>query len=84
MPFSPGQRLIVNWLRAEIEDSLANDTPKAAARRLDWDGEEGCFLESRLYRLNHGRYWLARDWRDPEDSPHDNEILKPGKGSDLE
>lgn len=69
-PPTIGQRLIIKWLRAEMEGKRYK-----AARRLDWDGEKNCFLESRLFRLNNGNYWLARDWWSKEEKPHDHEIL---------
>jgi hypothetical protein len=69
-PPTIGQRLIIKWLRAEMEGRRYK-----AARRLDWDGDKNCFLESRLFCLNNGNYWLARDWRSKEEKPHDHEIL---------
>ncbi|HRD68203.1 MAG TPA: response regulator [Candidatus Competibacter sp.] len=69
-PLTVPQRLIVKWLRAEMEGK-----GHKAARRLDWDGEKECFLESRLFKLNNGNYWLARDWRVEGEQPHDHEIL---------
>lgn len=64
------QSLIVRWLCAELDDKQ-----QEAARRLDWDGGKEVFLESRLFRLSDGRFWLARDWRSREDHPHDHELL---------
>lgn len=64
------QRLIVKWLLEEMEAKKHK-----AARRLDWDGKNECFLESRLFRLNNGNYWLERDWRSKEEKLHDHEIL---------
>lgn len=69
-PLTPSQRLIVKWLQIEIE---AED--HKAVRRLDWDGEKECFLESRFFQLKDGNYWLARDWRGKGEQPHDHEIL---------
>ena len=69
-PLTVSQRLIVKWLRTEIEDKKHK-----AARRLDWDGNKNCFLESGLFKLNDGNYWLARDWRIEGERPHDHEIL---------
>ncbi|MCC8999288.1 MAG: response regulator, partial [Candidatus Contendobacter sp.] len=69
-PLTVPQRLIVKWLRAEMEGK-----GHKAARRLDWDGKKECFLESRLFKLNNGNYWLARDWRVEGERPHDHEIL---------
>ena len=65
-PASPEQQLIIKWLRADIDGSN-----QAAARRLDWDGGNNCFLESRLFRAQKGKYWLARDWRDEDERPYE-------------
>jgi hypothetical protein len=69
-PLNAEQWLIVRWLKAELVDGEQH-----AARRLDWDGSKKVFLESRLFRLDDGRYWLARDWRTRDDRPHDHELL---------
>lgn len=78
-PKSTAQRLIVKWLKAEMED-----TQHYAARRIDWDGNKECFLESRLFDLKQEGYWLARDWRGIGDRPHDHEILNLEQGNDLD
>nr|VFJ71444.1 MAG: Signal transduction histidine kinase [Candidatus Kentron sp. FW] len=69
-PLTSERRLIMQWLRAEIEDS-GHDS----VRRIDWDGAKECFLESTLYRLDNGGYGLARDWRDKGERTHDYEFL---------
>lgn len=69
-PLTPEHCLIARWLKAEM-----NDAASKATRRIDWDGEKKAFLESRLYPLNDGNYWLARDWRSEGDRPHDHELL---------
>ena len=77
-PLTTTQRLIVKWLQAEMEDRGYN-----AARRLDWAGEDNCFLESRLFQLQNEGYWLARDWRGSGDQLHDHEILNLEKNYEL-
>lgn len=69
-PPTSAQRLIIKWLRAEMEAK-----EHKAARRLDWDGEKKCFLESRLFKLINENYWLALDWRGDGEWPHEHEIL---------
>nr|VFJ43225.1 MAG: Signal transduction histidine kinase [Candidatus Kentron sp. FW] len=69
-PLTPEQRLIMKWLRVEMEA-----TERDSVRRIDWDGAKECFLESTLYRLDNGAYALARDWRDESERPHDHEFL---------
>nr|VFK39051.1 MAG: Signal transduction histidine kinase [Candidatus Kentron sp. SD]VFK43913.1 MAG: Signal transduction histidine kinase [Candidatus Kentron sp. SD] len=65
------QRLIVKWLQVEIE----KDSERNAVRRIDWDGEKERFLESRLYSIDKGGYWLTRDWRNEGERPHDHEFF---------
>jgi DNA-binding response OmpR family regulator len=77
-PLKSPQILIVKWLRAEMEVSK-----RKAARRLDWDGEKECFLETRLFQLEDGNYWLARDWRIVGEWLHDHEILDLEKADSL-
>jgi CheY-like chemotaxis protein len=69
-PITQEQGLIIRWLYADMDDK-----GESAARRLDWDGEKQAFLETRLYSLGQGEYWLARDWRRQGDHPHDHELL---------
>ncbi|WP_141699116.1 response regulator [Candidatus Thiosymbion oneisti] len=73
------QRLIIKWLRADLTAK-----EQKATRRLDWIGEQECFLESRLFALGTGGYWLAREWRAPSDRPHDHELLNLEKSDDLQ
>nr|VFJ49570.1 MAG: CheY chemotaxis protein or a CheY-like REC (receiver) domain [Candidatus Kentron sp. DK] len=69
-PLTHEQRLIMKWLRVEMDRS-----GRGKARRIDWDGEKGLFLESRLYRFDTGEYALVRDWRDENEQIHDHEFL---------
>lgn len=78
-PLTFEQRLIVKWLRADLTDK-----GRKATHRLDWIGEQKRFLESRLFALDTGGYWLAREWRAPSDRPHDHELLDLEKSDDLQ
>nr|VFK38797.1 MAG: CheY chemotaxis protein or a CheY-like REC (receiver) domain [Candidatus Kentron sp. TC] len=66
------QRLIAKWLQVDIE----KDKARNIVRRLDWDGERGRFLESKLHRISSDdRYVLERDWRGADERLHDHELL---------
>lgn len=69
---TPEHRRIMNWLKAELNSSGTAEP----VRRLDWDGGENRFLDTRMYSLSDNRYWLARDWRGQSEQPHDQELLK--------
>lgn len=68
-PLGSEEHLIIKWLHAEIEASRRGNV-----RRIDWDGEKGCFFESTLYRSGDN-YALTRDWRDKNERPRDHEFL---------
>lgn len=69
-PITPAQYLIIRWLLATL------DKEHDAARRLDWDGGEKRFLETRMFRAHPSKLlWVERDWRAEGDRPHDHEIL---------
>ncbi|VFM96027.1 MAG: CheY chemotaxis protein or a CheY-like REC (receiver) domain [Candidatus Kentron sp. G] len=71
LPLTQEQYLIAKWLQVEI----AKDTTRSVARRLDWDGNQERFLESRLYPINDNYYALERDWRRKNERPHDQEFF---------
>nr|VFK07218.1 MAG: Response regulator receiver domain-containing protein [Candidatus Kentron sp. LPFa]VFK23953.1 MAG: Response regulator receiver domain-containing protein [Candidatus Kentron sp. LPFa] len=78
-PLAFEHHLIAKWLQVEIEEKQTGNV----VRRLDWDGEKGCFLESRLYPVGNDLYGLERNWRDEGERPHDHEFLNLEGDKDL-